>query len=205
MLPILEASDARALGRLLDRTPDDHGRLEPAVKDILSAVRKRGDRALIEFARKFDGLTRPIELSPAEISLPTQGATVTSAEAVAADDPANPLGAYCRVRGTIQSVDPAAQSIQFALTVADSVQGAALGSAISAAVAAGAYPDVPAAAAVMGRAVPGAYIPDPQRHAAYSELYADYLRLHDYFGRAEEQGGNEVLHRLRARRTGRPG
>ena len=62
MLPILEASDARALGRLLDRTPDDHGRLEPAVKDILSAVRKRGDRALIEFARKFDGLTRPIEL-----------------------------------------------------------------------------------------------------------------------------------------------
>jgi len=56
-------------------------------------------------------------LSPAEISLPTQGATVISAEAVAADDPANPLGAYCRVRGTIQSVDPAAQSIQFALNL----------------------------------------------------------------------------------------
>ncbi|HVU90817.1 MAG TPA: FGGY-family carbohydrate kinase, partial [Jatrophihabitans sp.] len=93
----------------------------------------------------------------------------------------------------------------FPLTVADSAQGAALGSAIHAAVAAGAYPDVPAAAAVMGRAVPGAYLPDPQRHAAYGELYADYLRLHDYFGRAEADGGNEVLHRLRARRTGRPG
>ena len=51
MLPILEASDARALGRLLDRTPDDHGRIEPAVRDILAAVRARGDRALIELCQ----------------------------------------------------------------------------------------------------------------------------------------------------------
>jgi L-ribulokinase len=28
----------------------------------------------------------------------------------------------------------------------------------------------------------------------YDELYAEYVRLHDYFGR----GGNEVMHRLRA-------
>ena len=56
-------------------------------------------------------------LPPSAIGLPTQGATVTSAEPVAADDPANLLGAYCRVRGTIQSVDPAAQSIQFALNL----------------------------------------------------------------------------------------
>jgi histidinol dehydrogenase len=67
MLPILPSSDTRALRRLLDRTPDDHGRLEPAVKDILTAVRTRGDRALVEFARKFDKLEGPIELSPAEI------------------------------------------------------------------------------------------------------------------------------------------
>ena len=67
MLPILEASDAKALRRLLDRTPDDHGRIEPAVRDIVSAVRTRGDRALVDFARRFDGVTGPIELSPAEI------------------------------------------------------------------------------------------------------------------------------------------
>jgi L-ribulokinase len=89
----------------------------------------------------------------------------------------------------------------YPLTVAGSAQGPALGSAIHAAVAAGAYPDVPTAAAVMGRATPDAYVPDPERHAAYSELYADYLRLHDYLGRAEDDGGNEVLHRLRARRN----
>ena len=32
--------------------------------------------------------------------------------------------------------------------------------------------------------------------AIYDELYAEYVLLHDYFGR----GGNEVLHRLRALR-----
>jgi histidinol dehydrogenase len=37
------------------------------VRDIVAAVRARGDRALIELARKFDGLDGPIELSPAEI------------------------------------------------------------------------------------------------------------------------------------------
>jgi histidinol dehydrogenase len=67
MLPILESTDTRALRRLLDRTPDDHARLEPAVREILAAVRARGDKALVEFARKFDRFDGPIELSPAEI------------------------------------------------------------------------------------------------------------------------------------------
>ncbi len=67
VLPILESSDRAALKRLLDRTPDDHGRIEPAVREIVSAVRARGDRALVDFARRFDHLEGPIELSPAEI------------------------------------------------------------------------------------------------------------------------------------------
>ncbi|MGV3517173.1 histidinol dehydrogenase [Luteitalea sp.] len=67
MLPILESTDTRALRRLLDRTPDDHGRIEPAVKEIIAGVRARGDRALVEYARQFDALDGPIELSPAEI------------------------------------------------------------------------------------------------------------------------------------------
>ena len=75
-----------------------------------------------------------------------------------------------------------------------SEQGPALGAAIHAAVAAGAYPDVRAAAAAMGGARRGAYHPDPQRARAYDALYAEYQRLHDYFGRGE----NDVLHRLRA-------
>lgn len=79
------------------------------------------------------------------------------------------------------------------LSVISSDQGPALGSAIYAAVAAGAYPDVHAAAAVMGKVRRAAYVPDETRAAAYDALFAEYTRLHDYFGR----GGNDVLHRLR--------
>ena len=78
------------------------------------------------------------------------------------------------------------------LSLIGSEQGPALGSALHAAVAAGAYPDVPAAAAAMGRKLPGAYLPDPESAQVYDELYAEYVTLHDYFGR----GANEVLHRL---------
>ncbi|HEY3611829.1 MAG TPA: ribulokinase [Pseudonocardiaceae bacterium] len=79
------------------------------------------------------------------------------------------------------------------LSLIGSAQGPALGAAIHAAVAAGAHPDVPAAARAMGKVHRVVYTPDRQRAAAYDVLYAEYLRLHDYFG----LGANEVLHRLR--------
>jgi L-ribulokinase len=79
------------------------------------------------------------------------------------------------------------------LCVIGTGQGPALGSAIHAAVAAGAYPGVPAAARAMGRLHRDVYRPDPASADIYDELYAEYVRLHDYFGR----GGNEVMHRLR--------
>jgi L-ribulokinase len=77
-----------------------------------------------------------------------------------------------------------------------SEQAPALGSAIHAAVAAGAYPDVRAAGAAMGARSGVTYQPDPAAADAYDRLYAEYERLHDYFGR----GGNDVMHRLRALR-----
>ncbi len=80
------------------------------------------------------------------------------------------------------------------LSLIGSEQGPALGSALHAAVAAGAYPDVPAAAAAMGRKTDRAYLPDADSAAVYDDLYAEYRTLHDYFGR----GGNDVLHRLHA-------
>jgi L-ribulokinase len=75
-------------------------------------------------------------------------------------------------------------------------QGPALGSAIHAAVAAGAYPDVHAAAAAMGKVDRAVYTPDEDRALAYDRLFAEYRLLHDHFGR----GGNDVMHRLRALR-----
>lgn len=77
-----------------------------------------------------------------------------------------------------------------------SEQGPALGSAIHAAVAAGAYADVREAGAAMGSRTVAAYTPNPEAADAYDALYADYLQLHDYFGR----GANDVMKRLKARR-----
>lgn len=74
-----------------------------------------------------------------------------------------------------------------------SEQGPALGSAIHAAVAAGAYPDVRAAAAAMGAVNRAVYTPDEASAASYDRLYAEYRTLHDLFGR----GGNDVMRRLR--------
>jgi L-ribulokinase len=82
------------------------------------------------------------------------------------------------------------------LSLGGSEQGPALGSAIHAAVAAGAYPDVPAAAAVMGSRIDNVYLPDPANSAIYDEMYAEYRELHDYFGR----GGNGLMRSLRQRR-----
>jgi L-ribulokinase len=89
-----------------------------------------------------------------------------------------------------------ADVLHLPLSVIVSEQGPALGSAIHAAVAAGAYPDVPAAAAAMGGKRDAVYRPDPASADAYDRLYAEYRLLHDYFGR----GANEVMHRLRALR-----
>jgi L-ribulokinase len=79
------------------------------------------------------------------------------------------------------------------ISVIASDQGPALGSAIHAALAAGAYPDITAAATAMGRKAADVFAPNASRSSAYDALYAEYTRLHDYFGRS----GNDVMHRLR--------
>jgi L-ribulokinase len=79
------------------------------------------------------------------------------------------------------------------LHVVDADQGPAVGSAIHAAVAAGAYQDVRAASDAMGRLRRDAFRPNPDNQRAYDALYREYVTLHDHFGR----GGNDVLHRLR--------
>jgi len=84
------------------------------------------------------------------------------------------------------------------ISVAASPQTPALGSAMFAAVAAGAaaggYDRIEDAAERMAQLRDERYVPDPQRAAVYDELYAEYRTLHDYFGR----GANDAMKRLRA-------
>ncbi|MEY4423271.1 MAG: ribulokinase [Actinomycetota bacterium] len=79
------------------------------------------------------------------------------------------------------------------LSTIASDQGPALGSAIHAAVAAGAYPDIRSAAEVMGNRNKNAYQPDPEAAEKYDRLYREYQKLHDYFGR----GINDVMKGLK--------
>lgn len=81
------------------------------------------------------------------------------------------------------------------LSVIGSDQGPALGSAIHAAVAAGAYPDIEAASAAMGKRTEAAYVPDVARADAYDRLYTQYKLLHETFG------DGRMLHTLRAIRN----
>ena len=68
------------------------------------------------------------------------------------------------------------------MQVAGSSQTCALGSAIAAAVLAGAHPDFAAAEAAMTSLRPESYQPVAANRAAYDELYALYRELHDSFG-----------------------
>lgn len=81
------------------------------------------------------------------------------------------------------------------ISVSLAEQTGALGSAVFAAVAAGVYPDVFAAADAMASVQKNAYEPVLEDSEKYDALYAIYKELHDYFGRY--QGGESPMHRLK--------
>jgi L-ribulokinase len=68
------------------------------------------------------------------------------------------------------------------MRVSRSSQSCALGSAIGAAVVAGAHPDFKAAQAAMTGLKEISYKPIPENQAAYQQLYTLYRELHDAFG-----------------------
>ena len=69
--------------------------------------------------------------------------------------------------------------------------------AVAAGSAAGGYDSISDAAAAMVRPSVRTYRPDPSARSVYDGLFADYMALHDHFGR----GGNDVMRRLRALRA----
>ncbi|CAN5579900.1 ribulokinase [soil metagenome] len=90
-----------------------------------------------------------------------------------------------------------ADAVGLPLSVVPSTQAPALGSAIHAAAAAGAFTDVQAAAKQMGRRNRNAYQPIPENAQAYDRLYREYVAAYEWFGR-----GNDMMRRLR--RIGTP-
>ena len=74
------------------------------------------------------------------------------------------------------------------MKISRSAQTCALGSAIAAAVVAGAHKDFATAQKKMTGLKPTVYKPNPKAHAVYKELYALYKQLHDAFGTKEWNG-----------------
>jgi L-ribulokinase len=81
--------------------------------------------------------------------------------------------------------------------VAGSTQTCALGSAVAAAVLAGAHPDFASAEAAMTRLRPESFEPNGDNQAVYDQLYALYRELHDSFGGLTKSADlSQVMKRL---------
>ena len=64
---ILQSGDERGIAALLDRGSRRDAELERRVSRIVTDVRRRGDRALLSYAKKFDGLKGDVEVTRAEM------------------------------------------------------------------------------------------------------------------------------------------
>ena len=85
------------------------------------------------------------------------------------------------------------------IKVASSRQASALGAAMFGAIAAGSeaggYDSIEDAVTHMASLEKKTYIPIPENVEVYNQLFSEYRRLHDYFGR----GDNQVMERLKRR------
>src|SRR5262249_41618935 len=66
-MKIVSANDKRAIARLLAPAERDDRAFERRVRAIVEAVRAGGDRALERFARRFDDVATPLEVTDAEM------------------------------------------------------------------------------------------------------------------------------------------
>lgn len=67
MMRVIDASNKRAIDRLLDRREAHDPAFERRVRAIVDRVRAGGDRALLRFAKKFDDVRPPLEVSADEM------------------------------------------------------------------------------------------------------------------------------------------
>ena len=67
MIRLIDSRNTRALAALVDRAPARDAAIERRVARIVADVRRGGDRALLRYARRFDGLEGPVEIPRAEM------------------------------------------------------------------------------------------------------------------------------------------
>ena len=65
---IIESGNTRAVNALLDRRPARDREIARRVTRIIQRVRRGGDKALLRFAKQFDGLAGPLEVTRDEMT-----------------------------------------------------------------------------------------------------------------------------------------
>jgi histidinol dehydrogenase len=66
-LRIIDARDARAVEALMARPVHDDRSFDRRVREIVDRVKTAGDRALVAYARRFDGVSAPLEVTAGEM------------------------------------------------------------------------------------------------------------------------------------------
>jgi len=94
---VIRILSSRQIGRLLERKAARLSEAEATVRPILEDVKRRGDRALMEYARRFDGLARRSVRVPAS-ELAEAGARLTPAFRKAVSSAARNIRAYARAQ-----------------------------------------------------------------------------------------------------------
>lgn len=90
--------------------------------------------------------------------------------------------------------DVSGRSIKVTAAKQPPALGSAMFGAVAAGKAAGGFDTIQDASKAMARLRDEVYTPNTARHAVYERLYAEYVTLHDYFGRST----NDAMKRLKA-------
>jgi len=185
------------------------GRQRPGEHGLLALDWLNGNRSVlvdVELGGLIVGLTlatRPADIYRALIEATAFGQRVIVESFEATGTPVTTLVAAGGLPGkNPMMMQIYADVLNRPIHLVASTQAPALGSAMHAAVAAGHYVDIAAAATAMGRLSDVVYTPNPAHVAIYDALYQDYRFLHDLFGRADDQQPGGVMKRLRALRAG---
>ncbi|MBI2818684.1 MAG: histidinol dehydrogenase [Acidobacteria bacterium] len=99
-IPILSSSDRKSVERVFARRTRRVDQAERTVRPILASVRREGDRALVRYARKWDGFTgsnaAKLRISANQISAAAQKASPAFRRAVR--EAARNIRAFCRLQ-----------------------------------------------------------------------------------------------------------
>ena len=202
-VPAATAEAARAAGRTLHEHLTDLALAQPVGAHGLVALDwHSGNRSVLvdhDLSGLIVGLT--LQTQPHDVYRALVEATAFGTRVIvdAFEAAGLPIVDFIAAGGLIKNplvMQVYADVLRRPIHVIGSQQGPALGSAMHAAVAAGAYPDIRAAAQTMGRLDRDVWKPDQARADVYDRLFAIYRRLHDHFGRTAP----DLMHDLRALR-----